>query len=205
MSADPDPALLAAALVFAGAAIAGSVVAIRDEIPGQPCGISVPLTVPAGLLAGWGAGVAAPWPMPVTAVIAAARSQRTGPTTLTGAVCAGIGMVVGLLIFLYTAAKGYLEHHADPPGTERPLTTDSGREADDFAETPARDRFPVSTPVNEPGDVAEAPTDVGGRPAPQSALLVYLGTFLFLPVAGLLAYNKACFGGWLDTGYSHDF
>ena len=91
MSADPDPALLAAALVFAGAAIAGSAVAIRDGLPGQPCGISVPLTVPAGLLAGWGAGVAAPWPMPVTAVIAAARSQRTGPTALTGAVCAGIG------------------------------------------------------------------------------------------------------------------
>ena len=52
MSADPDPALLAAALVFAGAAIAGSAVAIRDELPGQPGGISVPLTVPAGLLAG---------------------------------------------------------------------------------------------------------------------------------------------------------
>ena len=78
MSADPDPALLAAALGFAGAAIAGRAVAIRDGLPRRPCGISVPLTVPAGLLAGWGAGVAAPWPMPVTAVIAAARSQRTG-------------------------------------------------------------------------------------------------------------------------------
>jgi POT family proton-dependent oligopeptide transporter len=32
-----------------------------------------------------------------------------------GFLCAGIGMVVGLLIFLYTAAQGYLEHHADPP------------------------------------------------------------------------------------------
>ena len=53
MSADPDPALLAAALAFAGAAIAGSAVAIRDELPGRPCGVSVPLTVPAGLLAGW--------------------------------------------------------------------------------------------------------------------------------------------------------
>src|SRR5689334_24891054 len=91
MSADPDPALLAAALAFAGAAIAGSAVAIRDELPGRPGGISVPLTVPAGLLAGWGAGVAAPWPMPVTAVVAAARSQRTGPTALTGGVCAGNG------------------------------------------------------------------------------------------------------------------
>ena len=42
MSADPDPALLAAALVFAGAAIAGSAVAIRDELPGQPCAVSIP-------------------------------------------------------------------------------------------------------------------------------------------------------------------
>ena len=58
MSADPDPALLAAALVFAGAAIAGSAVAIRDELPGQPCGISVPLRSPRGC---WPAGEPA-WP-----------------------------------------------------------------------------------------------------------------------------------------------
>jgi POT family proton-dependent oligopeptide transporter len=32
-----------------------------------------------------------------------------------GFLCAGIGMLVGLGIFLYTAAQGYLEHHADPP------------------------------------------------------------------------------------------
>lgn len=25
------------------------------------------------------------------------------------------------------------------------------------------------------------------------------------PLLALLAYNKACFGGWFDTGYSHDF
>jgi hypothetical protein len=92
MSADPDRALLAASLTFAGAAVVGSAVAIRDELPGQPCGISVPLSVPAGLLAGWGAGVAAPWPMPLAAVIAAVKSQRTGPSALAGAVCAGIGM-----------------------------------------------------------------------------------------------------------------
>jgi hypothetical protein len=71
MSADPDRALLA------GAAVMGSAVAIREDLPGQPCGISIPLSVPAGLLADWGAGVAAPWPMPAAAVIAAARSQRT--------------------------------------------------------------------------------------------------------------------------------
>ena len=92
MSADPDRVLLAASVAFAGAAIAGSAVAIRRQLPGQPSGISVPLSVPAVLLAGWGAGVAAPWPMPLAAVIAAARSRRTEPSALTGAVCAGIGM-----------------------------------------------------------------------------------------------------------------
>jgi hypothetical protein len=92
MSADPDLALVAASIAFAGAAVAGSAVAIREQLAGQPCGISVPLSVPAGLLAGWGAGVAAPWPMPVAAVIAAARSHRTEPSALTGGICAGIGL-----------------------------------------------------------------------------------------------------------------
>jgi hypothetical protein len=92
MKNDPDRALLFASLAFAAAAGAGSAVAIRDRLPGQPLGITVPLSVPAGLLAGWGAGVAAPWPMPAAAVIAAARAQRTGPSVLTGAVCAGIGI-----------------------------------------------------------------------------------------------------------------
>jgi POT family proton-dependent oligopeptide transporter len=32
-----------------------------------------------------------------------------------GFLCAGIGMVAGLCIFLYTASRGYLEHHAEPP------------------------------------------------------------------------------------------
>jgi hypothetical protein len=87
----PDGALLAAALAFAGAAGVGSAVAARKQLPGQPFGISVPLSVRAGLLAGWGAGVAAPWPMPVAAVILAARAQRTASSALAGTICAGIG------------------------------------------------------------------------------------------------------------------
>ena len=71
MRSGPDGALLAAALAFAGAAGVGSAVAVRKQLPGQPFGISVPLSVRAGLLSGWGAGVAAPWPMPVAAVIVA--------------------------------------------------------------------------------------------------------------------------------------
>ena len=92
----PDGALLSASLAFAGAAGLGSAVAVRDQLPGQPFGVSIPLSVPAGLLAGWGAGVAAPWPMPVAAVIVAVRARRTAPSALAGAVCAGIG--VGCLV-----------------------------------------------------------------------------------------------------------
>jgi hypothetical protein len=91
-----DRALLAASLAFAGAAGLGSAVAVREQLPGQPCGFSVPLSVPAGLVAGWGAGVAAPWPMPVTAVIMAAHAQRTASSVRAGAVCTGIG--VGCII-----------------------------------------------------------------------------------------------------------
>jgi hypothetical protein len=35
MSADPDRALLATSLAFAGAAVLGSAVAIREDLPGQ--------------------------------------------------------------------------------------------------------------------------------------------------------------------------
>ncbi|MGN6792894.1 MAG: hypothetical protein ACTHJW_10980 [Streptosporangiaceae bacterium] len=95
-----DGALLVASLAFAGAAGLGSAVAVRDQIPGRPFGIGVPMSVPAGLLAGWGAGVAAPWPMPVAAIIAAAHAQRTAPSSRAGAVCAGIGLgcIVGTAI-----------------------------------------------------------------------------------------------------------
>jgi len=83
-----------------------------------------------------------------------------------GFLCAGAGMLVGLGIFLYTASSGALERYADPPaGGDQPL----------------------SVAAREPGDLATAPT--GKTPAPaavRSPLLVYLGTFLALPVAALL-------------------
>jgi hypothetical protein len=74
MRVDPDRALLGASLGFAGAAVLGSVVAIRDQLPGQPLGVSIPLSAPAGLAAGWGAAVAAPWPMPAAAIMTAATA-----------------------------------------------------------------------------------------------------------------------------------
>jgi hypothetical protein len=100
VGANPDGALLSASVAFAGATMLGSAVAIRDQLPGQPLGVSVPLSVPAGLLAGWGAGVAAPWPMPVTAVMAAATAQRQEPSALPGTVntMIGLGCIFGTLI-----------------------------------------------------------------------------------------------------------
>jgi hypothetical protein len=94
-----DRALLRASLAFAGATVLSSVVAIRDKLPGRPLGLTVPMSVPAGLLAGWGAGVAAPWPMPVTAVMAAAWAQDRDPSARPGAICAGIGRgcIIGTL------------------------------------------------------------------------------------------------------------
>src|SRR6266851_9368947 len=108
MRPGPDGALLAASLAFAGAAGLGSAVAVRDQLPGRPFGISVPLSVPAGLLAGWGAGVAAPWPMPVAAVFVAAGAQQTAAGARAGAICAGIGVgcIVGTAIEPFTWQPG---------------------------------------------------------------------------------------------------
>jgi hypothetical protein len=99
-SARRDPALLASALAFAAAAGLGSAAAIRDQLPGRPLGVSVPLSVPAGLLAGWGAGTAAPWPMPVTAVIAAVRAQRASGQGREDVLCAvlGAGCIIGTAV-----------------------------------------------------------------------------------------------------------
>jgi hypothetical protein len=92
MARNADRALLAASLAFASAAGLGSAVAIRDQLPGRPCGVGVPLSVAAGLLAGWGAGVAAPWPMPVAAIVTAVKAQHADASPAAGAVCAGIGL-----------------------------------------------------------------------------------------------------------------
>jgi hypothetical protein len=106
--ADLDNALLGTSLVFAGAAVWGSAVAIRDQLPGRPLGITVPLSVPAGVVAGWGAGVAAPWPMPVAAIAAAAAARLRTPSPRPGAVCAmiGAGCIVGTLIEPVTQRPG---------------------------------------------------------------------------------------------------
>ncbi|HXR23475.1 MAG TPA: hypothetical protein VN786_13040 [Acidimicrobiales bacterium] len=95
-----ERALRAAAVGFACAAAFGAAVAIRDDLPGEPLGIRVPLTVPTGLLVGWGAAVAAPWPMPVAALMAASRASGRHGDAGPALVCAGLGIagIVGILI-----------------------------------------------------------------------------------------------------------
>jgi hypothetical protein len=78
--------LVIAAASFAAATAFGSVVAARENVEGAPFGIRLPISVRTGLLAGWGSGLSAPWPMPAVALIAALRG---GPTA--GRICAGIG------------------------------------------------------------------------------------------------------------------
>jgi hypothetical protein len=43
MRADPDGGLLGASLAFAGPVVLGSVVAVRDQLPGEPLGVGIPL------------------------------------------------------------------------------------------------------------------------------------------------------------------
>jgi len=95
-----DRSLLIAAIGFACATGYNSVVAIRDEVPGEPLGIRIPLPVPTGILLGWGSAVAAPWPMPAIAFLAAARQPGRDRQNRSALICAGIGVggIVGILI-----------------------------------------------------------------------------------------------------------
>jgi hypothetical protein len=95
-----DRALLAAALGFAGATGYNSVVAIREQLPGEPLGIRIPLSVSTGILLGWGSAVAAPWPMPVAALLAAGRRAGRAGTTRPALICAAVGAagIAGILM-----------------------------------------------------------------------------------------------------------
>ena len=95
-----ESALLGASAAFAGAAVFGSAVAIRHDVPGEPFGLRIGLPVRSGLLVGWGAGVAAPWAMPVAALMAAATAGRSRASAAPGFICAGLGLgcIAGTLI-----------------------------------------------------------------------------------------------------------
>ncbi len=91
-----DAALLGAGTIFALASGFGSAVAIRHDIAGEPFGLGVGLTVRRGICIGWGAGIAAPWPMPAAALIAAAKANESRCDTAPGWVAAGLG--IGCLV-----------------------------------------------------------------------------------------------------------
>ena len=94
-----DRALRAAAMGFACVTGYNSVVAIREQVPGEPFGITVPLSVLSASFVGWGSAVAAPWPMPVTALVVAFRHATGDGVMRPALVCAGIGVlgIVGIL------------------------------------------------------------------------------------------------------------
>ena len=96
--------LRAAALGFALVTASNSVVSIREEVPGEPLGVGVPISVRTSVLTGWGTALASPWPMPAAALLVASRpAGRTG-ATWRALTCAGIGVagLVGILLELHT-------------------------------------------------------------------------------------------------------
>ena len=105
---EADPALFAASVAFAGAWAFGSAVSVRQNLHGEPLGIRLPITVRHGLLAGWGAGVAAPWPMPLAALVAATTAEQANERRVPGLLCAGIGIgcIVGTLVEPVTRRPG---------------------------------------------------------------------------------------------------
>jgi hypothetical protein len=94
-----DGVVRAAAFGFACATGYNSIVAIRENVPGTPLGIRIPLPVSTGIMIGWGSAVAAPWPMPALALFAARPTlqERRARAALA---CVGIGIagIVGILI-----------------------------------------------------------------------------------------------------------
>lgn len=98
MSDDRDRVLRAAAFGFACGAAYNSIVAVREGLPGEPLGLRIPLPVSTGILVGWGAAVAPPWPMAIAAMWAAGRAKNGSARS--AAVCTALGLaaIVGILV-----------------------------------------------------------------------------------------------------------
>ena len=89
-------ALLAAASLSAASTAVTTAVSLRHpDLPDEPLGLRFPGDVRVHLALGLGSGVAAPWPMPLAALVAALKDDehRAGPART----CAAIGatMLVG--------------------------------------------------------------------------------------------------------------
>lgn len=89
-----------AAVGFAIATGYNSRVAIREDLPGEPLGVRVPISVRTGILTGWGSCVAAPWPMPVLGLLAVRRLSYGNAGNKPAYVCVALGAagLLGILI-----------------------------------------------------------------------------------------------------------
>ncbi len=98
--------LSATALAYAGSTVFSSYVAVRDNIPGEPFGITAPFSMRTALVIGWGAGIAPPWFMPLTALLTAHRAKggRPGPAAVASTI--GLASIVGHLIEPVTRRPG---------------------------------------------------------------------------------------------------
>lgn len=71
-----DTAMVGAASVFAATVAVSTAVSLRHpECPDEPFGLRFPGRVPVHLAMGLGSGVAAPWPMPIAALLAGLRAE----------------------------------------------------------------------------------------------------------------------------------
>ena len=101
-----QPLLTAAALAYAGATVFASAVSLREDIPGEPFGISAPFSVRTGLVVGWGAGIAPPWFMPLAALLATHRAAQGRPAPALAASAIGAASIAGHLIEPVTRRPG---------------------------------------------------------------------------------------------------
>ena len=94
-----DRTMLGAASLFTATTVYATAVSAREPgLPDEPLGFRLPGRVPVHLALGLGSGVAAPWPMPIVAVVAA---MRAGPgVRWPERTCAiiGAGVLVGTLV-----------------------------------------------------------------------------------------------------------
>jgi hypothetical protein len=96
-----DRTLLAAALTFTVTTAFATAVSVSEpHLQDQPLGVRFP---PRGstelhLAFGLGSGVAAPWPMPVIATVAALRAQPGVSWPARTCAALGVGVIVGTLI-----------------------------------------------------------------------------------------------------------
>ncbi len=110
----PEGALMAqgarrsrTALAYAGSPVFSSYVAVRDNVPGEPFGITAPFSVRTALVVGWGAGIAPPWFMPLTALLTAHWAKGpAGRARLLSPPPIGLASIVGHLMEPVTHRPG---------------------------------------------------------------------------------------------------